>query len=59
MAHGDKWNYAYRIEGNTIFVKDACHQQNMHDSVEPRLNLIESIDLMHRMDSLPKRPRII
>ena len=59
MAHSDKWNYAYRIEGNTIFVEDACHQQNMHDSIKARLNLIESLGLMHRMENLPKRPRII
>lgn len=31
MANTDKWYYAYRIEGDTIFVVDACHAQNMHE----------------------------
>lgn len=44
-----RWNFAYRIEGNTIYVEDACHAQNMHESIL-RLNesqfmrlLIESV----------------
>lgn len=28
-----KWNFAYRIEGNTIYIEDACHSQNMHEQV--------------------------
>ena len=28
-----KWNYAYRIDGDTIYVEDACHSQNMHESI--------------------------
>jgi hypothetical protein len=31
MANTDRWYYAYRIEGDTIIVVDACHAQNMHD----------------------------
>ena len=31
MAHAGKWYYAYTIEGNTIVIYDACHQQNMHN----------------------------
>ena len=27
-----KWNFAYRIEEETIYVEDACHAQNMHES---------------------------
>ena len=27
-----KWNFAYRVEGDTIYVEDACHSQNMHES---------------------------
>lgn len=27
-----KWNFAYRIEDDTIYVEDACHAQNMHES---------------------------
>lgn len=30
MANTEKWYYAYRIEGDTIIVVDACHAQNMH-----------------------------
>ncbi len=32
MASTDKWFYAYRIDGNTIYVEDACHVQNMKDA---------------------------
>ncbi|MBP3246808.1 MAG: hypothetical protein J6M36_02875 [Prevotella sp.] len=31
MAHKGKWYYAYTIEGDTIFIEDACHAQNIHD----------------------------
>lgn len=31
MANTSKWYYAYRIDGDTITVVDACHAQNMHD----------------------------
>ena len=27
-----KWFFAYRIDGDTIYVEDACHAQNMHES---------------------------
>lgn len=27
-----KWNFAYRIEGGTVYIEDACHAQNMHES---------------------------
>lgn len=33
MATSDNWNYAYRIDGDTIYVEDACHSQNMHEVV--------------------------
>jgi len=29
MANTDRWYYAYKIEGDTIVVVDACHAQNM------------------------------
>ena len=29
-----KWYFAYRVEGDTIYVEDACHAQNMHESKE-------------------------
>ncbi len=27
-----RWNFAYRIKGNTIYAEDACHSQNIHDT---------------------------
>ena len=29
MANTDKWYYAYKIDGDTITIVDACHAQNM------------------------------
>ena len=29
MANAGKWYYAYKIEGFTILIMDACHVQNM------------------------------
>ena len=31
MAHAGNWYYAYSIDGNTITIHDARHQQNMHE----------------------------
>ena len=31
MANTDKWYFAYKIDGDTITVVDACHAQNMHE----------------------------
>lgn len=31
MAHSGNWYYAYSIDGDTIVIHDACHQQNMHE----------------------------
>ena len=33
MANTDKWYFAYTIDGDTITVRDACHAQNMHETV--------------------------
>ena len=33
MANTDKWYYAYTIDGDTITVRDACHAQNMHETI--------------------------
>lgn len=43
MANTDKWYFAYRIEGETIYVEDACHAQNMHEAITHRrlMQLIE------------------
>ena len=53
MANTDKWYFAYKIEGDTIYVEDARHAQNMHEGLNRVINLME------RMDNLPKRPTII
>lgn len=29
MAHAGHWYYAYSIDGDTIIIHDACHEQNM------------------------------
>ena len=31
MAHSGHWYYAYTINGDTITIVDACHEQNMHE----------------------------
>ena len=31
MAYSGHWYYAYTIDGDTITIQDACHEQNMHD----------------------------
>ncbi|MBP5770237.1 MAG: hypothetical protein J6W75_02610 [Bacteroidaceae bacterium] len=30
MANAGKWFYAYTVNGDTITIEDACHEQNMH-----------------------------
>ena len=49
MANTDKWYFAYRIDGDTVFVEDACHAQNMHESIirddiKPIISLMERIE---------------
>ena len=34
MANTKKWYFLYHIDGNTIYVDDACHAQNMHESID-------------------------
>ena len=29
MAKAGKWHYAYSINGDTVVIEDACHEQNM------------------------------
>ena len=31
MAAAGHWCYAYTIEGDTVIIQDACHEQNMHE----------------------------
>lgn len=53
MANTDKWYFAYKIEEETVYVEDSRHAQNMYEGLNRIINLIE------RMDNLPKRPSII
>ena len=34
MANTKKWYYLYKLEGDTIYVIDACHAQNIHESID-------------------------
>lgn len=36
MAKAGKWYFAYKVEGDTVYVYDACHAQNMHEIAKPR-----------------------
>ena len=49
MATAGKWYFAYRIDGDTIYVEDACHAQNMHEErlrEKIRSIIIETINNM-------------
>lgn len=48
MANAGKWYFAYRIEGNTIYVEDACHAQNIHEQKE----LCEILEFMERLNKI-------
>ena len=48
-----RWNFAYRIDGDTIYVEDACHAQNMHEAIQtdritPKMRLRRLIENMVR-----------
>lgn len=36
-----RWYFAYRIDGATVYVEDACHSQNMHESKKSVIRLTE------------------
>lgn len=48
MANAGKWYYAYRIEGDTIYVEDACHVQNVHEQKKLR----DILEFMERLDMI-------
>lgn len=33
MAHSRQWYFAYKIDGDAIYIMDACHSQNMHEMI--------------------------
>lgn len=45
MATAGKWNFAYKIEGDTVYVYDACHSQNIHESSERRTVILTELEL--------------
>ena len=45
MATAGKWNFAYKIEGDTVYVYDACHSQNIHESSERRTVILTESEL--------------
>ena len=50
-----KWYFAYRIDGDTIYVEDACHAQNMHESrliYTTRLDKLISESIRHTLRKL-------
>ena len=54
MANTKKWYFTYRIDGDTIYVEDACHAQNMHESIE-YTGLDSVINLMERLERIAIR----
>ncbi len=40
MANTKKWYFAYKIEGNTIIIVDACHAQNMKENLQNEIKFI-------------------
>ena len=48
VKNKSRWNFAYRIEGDTIYVEDACHAQNMNESLDTA-NFIENYYNIFRM----------
>lgn len=48
MANTKKWYFAYKIDGDTIYVEDACHAQNMHEGLDRAINLMERLENLHK-----------
>ena len=49
MATAGKWNFAYKIEGDTVYVCDACHSQNIHESSERRTIILTESELKEHL----------
>lgn len=51
MAKTDKWYFLYHIDGDTIYVDDACHSQNMHENIAPVIHklICEYLQANHMM----------
>ena len=55
MATAGKWNFAYKIEGDTVYVCDACHSQNIHESSDKRIIRLTEEDLRQCVRETLKR----
>lgn len=45
VATAGKWNFAYKVENNIVYVYDACHSQNIHESSDKRIIRLTEEDL--------------
>ena len=63
MATAGKWYFAYKVQGDTVYVYDACHAQNIHETTDSHekstINessyhtwLLNMHSMMTRMDNL-------
>ena len=52
MTNTDKWYFAYRIEGETIYVEDACHAQNMHELLGENKMVKLILSFMDRLNKI-------
>ena len=52
MANEGKWYFAYRIDGDTIYVEDACHAQNIHEQREFDLTKFAPLLFMKRLNKI-------
>lgn len=55
MATAGKWNFAYKIEGDTVYVYDACHSQNIHESSERRTVILTESELKGHLKKAVRR----
>lgn len=55
MATAGKWSFAYKIEGDTVYVYDACHSQNIHESSERRTVILTESELKGHLKKAVRR----
>lgn len=55
MATAGKWSFAYKIEGDTVYVYNACHSQNIHESSERRTVILTESELKGHLKKAVRR----
>lgn len=55
MATAGKWSFAYKVENDTVYVYDACHSQNIHESSDKRIIRLTEEDLRRCVKETLKR----